>query len=66
MEERLQGRQVIRPLTIREDGWDGVPNIFKRWFGRSLDMCLEFQFLPPIIIPPGETAQFVVRSKEKS
>ena len=46
-----------RVVTIREDGLEGIPNLFKRLFHLPLDTYLSgsYEFQTPIVIGPGES-----------
>lgn len=47
-----------RPMTIREDGWDGVSNIFNRLFHRQLNMVYTVES-GPITLGPGESIEMM-------
>lgn len=52
--------QRTRPLTIREDGWDGVPNLFRRALRLPLQLCVEWTVnLGPFTLAPGEKREFM-------
>lgn len=52
------GAWTRRPLSIRDDGWDGVANLFRRLFRRPLEMVWVFES-EPITLAPGETRAFL-------
>ncbi len=49
-----------RPMTVRNDGWRGIPNLFNRLFRRHLDMCYKADVpCGSLTIAPGETVELM-------